>query len=211
MPSATQAEHQNGSGRTASQANRHSLATRAVHGALALAIVAQLVTSYTMHRPRNGAPGDLVYSLHEYAGLLAFVLALLFWVTVLVRTKGTSIAALLPWFASARRRALWGDIAAHRKALFRLRLPLHGQDGPLASAIHGLGLTLVSVMALTGTYWFIMNQFGLGRAVYVHIFLELHALFGNLVWAYLIGHAGIALVHHAARTMSLGVMWSLRG
>ena len=38
-----------------------------------------------------------------------------------------------------------------------------------------------------------------------------HHTLANLVRAYLIGHAGLAVLHHFAGHSSLAVMWSVRG
>mgnify|MGYP003649509327 CR=1 FL=1 len=40
--------------------------------------------------------------------------------------------------------------------------------------------------------------------------LLLHVTFANLVWAYLIGHAGLAILHHFTSKASLSEMWSFR-
>jgi len=38
--------------------------------------------------------------------------------------------------------------------------------------------------------------------------MTVHLALGNLVWAYLIAHAGLAVLHHLLRSMSLAIMWS---
>ena len=39
--------------------------------------------------------------------------------------------------------------------------------------------------------------------------MQVHFLFANLVWVYLIAHAGLAFVHHVIGSVSLRTMWSL--
>lgn len=39
--------------------------------------------------------------------------------------------------------------------------------------------------------------------------IQVHALLSKLVWAYLIGHAGMALLHYIFRQRSLRSMWRL--
>lgn len=188
---------------------RHSLATRLLHGGLALAVILQLATSLVM-RHRGSAFEVGLYSLHQVSGLVALALAFLFWINILRRRFGTATGALLPWFSAERRAALWADLVSYARAARRLSLPPHEEAEALPSAIHGLGLLLISTMAATGCYWFVMSLFGLGRAGYVRPVLELHETLGNLVWAYLIGHAALGLLHHLARTLPLTSMWSLR-
>jgi cytochrome b561 len=40
------------------------------------------------------------------------------------------------------------------------------------------------------------------------IAMTVHLALANLVWAYLIVHAGLALLHHLLRSMRLSTMWS---
>ena len=106
--------------------------------------------------------------------------------------------------------ALWSDSLRHLKALLSLRLPEFVEDAPLPSAVHGLGLLLMSVMALSGAVWFVTwleraQRGGLGSFA-----MQMHHLFANLVWVYLMGHAGLGLLHHLLGEASLGRMWSLR-
>lgn len=193
-----------------SSSPRHSLTTRLFHASLAAAVIVQLLSSLWMHRPRGTTPGNNFFLVHEYAGMVALALAFLFWVTVLRRHVGTAPGALIPWFSAERRRALWADVGTHLRAARALTLPPHDDKAALPSAIHGLGLLLISYMAVSGTYWYLMSLAGLGRSAFVAPFMELHGLLGNVVWAYLIGHAALALLHHVTRNLSLGVMWSLK-
>lgn len=189
---------------------RHTLATRTIHGSLALAVMIQLGSSLVMRRAHGDTPGNVFFPIHEYAGMFAFALALVFWLTVVARRIGTAPGALVPWFSAARRRALIADVQSYLQAARRFSLPAHDEGGAFPSAIHGLGLLLISYMALSGTIYYVMSLFGLGRAPAVHLLMELHGLFGNVVWAYLIGHAALALLHHVTRNLPLNVMWSLK-
>jgi len=66
------------------------------------------------------------------------------------------------------------------------------RDSALAEAVHGLGLLVVSLMTLTGTIWLLAPS-GTSFARYA---LNVHKLFANLMWAYLLVHAGLAVLHH---------------
>lgn len=194
----------------AGQATRHGRPTRLVHMGLALAVIVQLATSQFMEGPKPGRPENFYFEIHEYAGLAALAFALLFWLLLLVRRHGTDAAALLPWFRARHRAALGRDLARHWHALRSLRLPHYVEHSPLPSAIHGLGLLLMSAMALLGAIWFVADIFGAGRDPAVHLAIEAHELLANLVWAYLIGHAALAVLHHVMGEASLTEMWSTR-
>ncbi|MFC5567133.1 cytochrome b/b6 domain-containing protein [Rubellimicrobium aerolatum] len=120
---------------------RHGLATRLIHGGLAVAVATQLVTSLAMQGPDEVQPGDLLFQVHKLSGLAATVLALAFWMVALSRHKGTALGALLPWFSARRLRALGVDLARHVRAALRLRLPPYDPEGALAPTVHGLGLS----------------------------------------------------------------------
>ena len=191
---------------------RHSLATRLFHGALALAILTQLATSYVMDGPDEESAGDLMFQIHRYAGLTATLLAVVLWLIILSRRRGTKLGALVPWFSGRRLAALWADTAAHFRALIRFRLPPFDADGALSAAVHGLGLLLISAMAVSGAVYFIEVWAGLHAAEPDGMLaMDIHFLLANLVWVYLIAHVGIAAIHHLMRSMRLSEMWSLRG
>jgi len=187
---------------------RHSLATRLLHAGLALAIVTQLLTSLQMRGPDDVQAGDILFQVHRYSGLAATVLAFGLWLTILLRSRGTDFGALLPWFSGWRLAALGRDIKAHAAAL-KLRLPTHDPQAALPSAIHGLGLVLISAMAASGAVYFGQVAFGLHSAEPEGmVAMTVHLALANLVWAYLIAHAGLALLHHLLRSMRLSTMWS---
>lgn len=189
---------------------RHPATTRALHAALAITILVQLGTSQVMPGPDEAA-GASIFQVHQYSGLAAAALAFVFWLTILFRRNGSEIGAMLPWASPARLRALIADIRLHLGALMRLRLPPYAQDSALASAVHGLGLLLITVMAGSGLAYYAIVGLGLhspepdGMLV-----MQVHFLFANLVWVYLIAHAGLALLHQVLGHRALSRMWSLK-
>ena len=189
---------------------RHNRATRLLHAGLALAILTQLLTSLAMQGPDEVQAGDLVFQLHRYSGLAATLLAFGLWLTILLRSRGTEIGALIPWFSRRRLAALWQDVKVHGGAAMKLRIPEHDPQAALPAAIHGLGLLLISAMAASGVAYFVQVALGLHSAEPDGmIAMTVHLALANLVWAYLIAHAGLAVLHHLLRSMSLSTMWSL--
>ncbi|MEM5470411.1 cytochrome b/b6 domain-containing protein [Hoeflea sp. AS60] len=189
--------------------SRHTFSTRIVHAGLAITIIANLALSLVMQGPHRDRPGDWLFATHQYVGLAALIFAFAFWSVMMVRNHGTDRGALFPWLVSDRRSALLNDLRAHISALRKLRLPGYHDHNPLASAVHGLGLLLMTAMAVTGSVYFAASWFGAQTATAVGWDLEIHSLLANLVWAYLIGHAGLALIHHYSQNLSLTEMWSL--
>jgi cytochrome b561 len=188
---------------------RHGIATRIVHMALAGGVIVQLSTSAIMDAPQPGRPDDIFFTAHSYAGLVTMAAALAFWIVVMARRRGTDAADLIPWVSRGRRADVAADLGRHWRAIRSGAVPEYEEWSPLASAIHGLGLLLMTTMAGLGTVWFLAGVFGAGAAPWVGLVRETHGLAGNLVYAYLIGHAGLGLLHHLRGQASLAGMWSL--
>jgi cytochrome b561 len=166
---------------------KRSVFTKVLHTALPLAVAHQLFLVGLVDRPSGASAGNAFFAWHQTVGLVTLGIVTVFWLWALLRRSETAAAALLPWFSARRRQALWRDVCAHAEELLRFRLK-HSDESPLASATHGLGLLVVSAMAVTGA---VMAVGGVpGGTV-----LQIHKLLANLMWAYLIAHAGIAMLH----------------
>lgn len=189
--------------------SRHTFATRLAHAGLALAVILQLATSLFMQVPRGDRPADFAFELHQVFGVTALVFALAFWITITFRLIGTDAGALFPWASATRLSALKQDLARSWAAIRSRRLPPYDPMAPLAAAIHGLGLLLTSYMALSGTMYLIAPQVGYEGSGLLHLIMDVHGAFGNIVWAYLIGHAGMAALHHVTDHLDVREMWSL--
>ena len=191
--------------------DHHALSTRIVHAGLAAAICVQLLSSLVMHGPTETTPGDMIFQVHRYSGFVALAFALLFWITLTVRRRGTSPAALFPWFSRPRMRELLADASRHLKSAIAWRFPSYEEDGPLASAVHGLGLLLMTAMAVSGGIYAAQVWAGFqSPEPDGNLAMTVHFALANLVWAYLIAHAGMAALHHFACSASLSRMWRLR-
>lgn len=182
-----------------------SQTTRVMHLVLLLAVLHQLVSSKVIDRPLPGEAPSTLFLLHEYVGLASLVIVCAFWLWALVRHGETSFAKLFPWLSPRSIAAIFEDCVDHIHALLRRQVS-HEGSGALASAAHGLGLLIVTAMAATGTVVFFS-----GGMVF-HYAMSLHRVIANLMWAYLIGHGGIAALHHLMGSDILRRMfWIRRG
>ncbi len=182
--------------------------TRLFHAALASCVVVQLASSFLMVPPMDGAE-NLAFEIHEYSGLAALTLAFGFWLVVANRRRGTPVALLWPWFSRERRAAVVDDAKGHWAALRERRVPEPQGELPLASAVHGLGLATITAVAATGATFYVALLAGAADSAWAGLDLNVHVLLTKLVWAYLIGHAGVAVLHHVLRQRSLAAMWDL--
>lgn len=184
--------------------------TRLFHMALALAVILQLLSSLEMEEPEDGRAGDVLYAIHEYSGLVALGMAVGFWLVIMIRRKGTAMGMLVPWFSSTRRAALVTELRDTYAAVRSFRFPEHKEESPLAAAIHGLGLLLMTGMAASGTVYYLADIYGARDALLPDVAIELHEMSANLVWVYLVGHALMASAHQLAGHARIRDMWSLR-
>lgn len=85
-------------------------------------------------------------------------------------------------------KAVGADAAAHWVQLRQWRLHHSEADSSLASTVHGLGLLTVLAMGSSGAWLYTMT-------VPDGVDLDFHKLMSNLMWAYVLGHAGVGAVH----------------
>jgi len=165
--------------------------TRVLHLAVLLTVVTQLLTSLFMERPLPGETPEWPFALHEQVGLVGLGVLMLFWLWTLIRDeRETPLQRLFPWFSKEAFADVAGDVEAIARAIVRRRAPPLHLDA-LSSAVHGLGLLLATFLVMSGALWFALFT----GTPYGRIVLSLHALAGNLMWAYLIAHASAALLH----------------
>lgn len=163
--------------------------TRVIHISILLIVLHQLVSSQVMHGAGHGHPATISYLTHEYVGMAGLVAVGAFWVWSLVRRGETRLIRFIPWFSPRALREVWLDIANQARRIAR-GMPPDDADGALASAVHGLGLLTLTVMAVTGTIVYFDTDHASRHQV-----LVVHRLVSNLMWAYLFAHAGLAVLH----------------
>lgn len=167
--------------------------TKALHGLLAVAVIHQLIIVNFMVTPKPTRPENLAFELHEWVGLTSFGLLMVYWLWSLVRRGEVRFSVLVPWFSPKATMAVWRDFRLHLSAWRRGGLPDVGSH-PFAQAVHGLGLVIVSVMAVTGA----MSLISAIPESLRSAGMSVHEASSKLVWAYVIGHASLALLHEVA-------------
>ncbi len=182
-----------------------SYLTRLLHLLILVIVIHQLVTSTVMERPEPGEDPDWPFALHTWIGSAGLLALMAFWLWTLLRDRAeTRLSQLVPWFSPRRMMVIADEVFAVVDGLLRRQAPsLHLPA--LSSAVHGLGLLLATFMAASGVAWFfVFTGTPYGRTV-----LGLHALAGNFMWAYLIGHATMALLHQALGDRALSRMFGI--
>jgi len=192
-----------------SQKPEFTLITRMTHMLIAVAVVVQLATSLFMNaHPKDGSE-DVLFEIHEYSGLISFGIIVAFWVIVLFRRRGTSLSELFPWFSARRRKELIEAVKARfGRADGASPLSFYADD-PLAKAVHGLGIAIISVMAVTGLTYFVALKLDVSEGITALAAMSVHEPMSKLAWGYLITHAGIAVLHAFRKERPLSIMWNI--
>lgn len=185
--------------------------TRILHALTALGVSLQMISSLVMIHPKPGRMPDQWYEVHEWVGITVLGIVSLHWLWAVGRTLARGEAFLLfPWFSWPRLENLGRDIAETSHEVLRGRLP--AGDGPraLPAAVQGAGLLLALGMAATGTALSVgMGPDG-GLSPLLRVVKEVHETLAPAMWAYLLVHPLLGLLHQFAGHKSLSRMFGLR-
>lgn len=170
-----------------------SLPTRYLHVGMVITISIQLFISLIMAAPdqKGGVVGKFAFEIHEIVGLAALAIILTHWAWSIFGHADGGLKHLFPWFGKARL-----GVVSDIKALLKGELPGAGNRGGLPGLIHGLGLLAVSAIAITGGILFILFPQSGEPGYIVELFAETHGVMAVFVWAYWLGHGGLAILHH---------------
>ena len=187
--------------------------TRWLHAGIALAVVAQLASSQVMAVPQ---PGQLVnqaestlFSVHRWSGICVLGLLALHWLWSLAGHVPYGWGHLFPWFSVTRLRKLLSALKAMPAWLLG-KLPAESDETiPLAGAVHGLGLVVATAMALTGSLIFFGMPSQGSMSGYIGVVREIHGFIANFIWAYFVGHVGMAVLHQLRGESLISNMFNL--
>ncbi|MFQ5581582.1 MAG: cytochrome b/b6 domain-containing protein [Mariprofundaceae bacterium] len=177
--------------------NRINATTRILHLLMLLTVIYQLFSGLFMEVPEPGKVvgwSYIMFSWHiMFFGWLAFLLASVY--AAIRFYEPGQWQRLMPWFSSQGRTAFVKSAKEELPGVFKGKLPLPEKQGALAGAMHGLGFTLLICMGMTGAY--VMNGVRSDGSMTqdMMLFLDMHSLFGVLIWAFLIGHVFMVIYH----------------
>lgn len=170
------------------QETKSTLLRHVNHALLASMVVFQMIGSEWMTKPwrpgPDSTPGRLLFTLHEWAGLIAGV-ALAFIAWQMFR-RGTRLR-----FDAAMRARLLAQCRALIIGLRAGHLARPGETAALARFVQVLGLLLTAWFCLTGAaIWWVGASTDLAHSIG-----EFHELGVPLLYFYVGGHVGMALLH----------------
>ncbi len=193
------------------QTSKHSYKTRCLHAIIASLIIVQLYSIYAIENRFFTKPiREFLFSVHKYGGITAFIAVLLFWSVIMTRSQGTSVKELFPFLSLTALKNLKNDAIYYFKNIIKFKIPDHHTPSPLASCIHGIGIIIMSVMAITGVHRYIVYEFAITKTPIIKFVTSLHHVFADYAWIYLGLHVSMALINHFAKKQRLSQMWSLK-
>jgi len=172
--------------------------TRILHWGFALLIPLQLLSEELMKRPKPGRIRDdmqiFFFEMHELIGYIAFCLVVARLVWGLFSSEA-SWMRLYPYFSKTGRELLMYELKHEVPGWFKGKLPNPSRERCMASAVHGLGLLLVTAMGFTGVMMGLgMEESGLMTGM-IHEAKEIHEMLGELLWIYIFAHVGMTALH----------------
>ena len=179
---------------------KYDIVTRWLHAALALAVLVDLALASVMRVPPG--PGLGVFDWHRQAfelhcrfGPVVAVLCVLHWLWLCLPFARPGIGYLFPWRSRDLRAVLGIEIGN----LARLEVPAAHERSPLAGSVQGFGLCAVTAATIAGatSYLGYFTRVAIPAAVLHWCALEL-IITSYLVWAFVIAHGSMAVVHALA-------------
>ncbi|GLQ98273.1 cytochrome b/b6 domain-containing protein [Dyella mobilis] len=181
--------------------NKYDRVTRLLHAALAIGVVTQLLLSAVMKVPAGrglGVPDwhRAAFEWHAKVGISVAAICLCHWVWILLPRAKPGYVHLFPWLKRDGREALRREWKARPPSSHASLSHL----APLVGTVHGLGFLAVTGSAMCG----LVNYLGyfLGAPIprwVLHGVGMAHIAFGYLIWAFVIAHVTMAVLHRVVR------------
>ena len=185
--------------------------TRYLHGAMALTLIIQLLLSLVLAPPDEldnaSELARMAMEGHEVIGLLAVAILFLHWIWIFI-SSDLHFSNLFPLSSDALTR-VFDDI---RYLVKNKTLAPAETHGGLAGFIHGIGFIVATLVAATGFGLYVVMDFmsqGFENPLFEEI-AEVHELFGNLMWIYLILHVVAAAWHQYSGDRIISCMFRLK-
>jgi len=128
--------------------------------------------------------------IHGFGGIGLFLVTGCHWLWNFFHENGKMLSHLFPY-----RKEHFHNVKQDFQNLLKKRLPNTGYQRGLPGLVEGLGLLVVTAMALTGLPVFIgyLVQKGLLSSLVVKVF-DIHSFLATFVWIYWFGHVGMACI-----------------
>jgi len=154
------------------------------------------------HHPPPDTIEKLFLILHQFNGFIVLILLGLRLMSLL-GDAGEEKERLFPWLSAKGRQLLIHDLR------YELPLWLHGklksldEKNVIAATVHGLGICLALALGLSGMVVFLGTHTDGSMETPIQFVKSCHDALATLMWVFLFGHAGMALMHQLAGQQAL--------
>lgn len=171
--------------------------TRVMHALMIITVMFQLFSGLFMEVPEPGKIvgwSNAIFYWHIiFFGWLAFLTSCVY--AVIRFQEPGQWQRLIPWFSKDGRSAFFKAVKEEIPDVLKGKLAKPEKQGPLAGAMHGLGFTLLICMGMTGAYAMNGVRSDGSMTMDMLLFLDMHSIFGFLIWAFLVGHVFMVFYH----------------
>lgn len=157
------------------------------HWGISLFVIGSVISSIFVH-PKN--PNILPIKIHMWIGYGVSFFLVCQWVLLSLKRNHFVRAHVFPYHFEGRK-----CMVADLKLLFKGRLPPTGARSGLSGLIEGLGLMLITLMAMTGLIFHFAAVYEKTTLPSMITIRDIHNFFSYFVWAFVIGHGGMAVLH----------------
>jgi len=176
---------------------KHDRTVRILHLGIVISVLLQMLGETLIGFPEPGharrAIQALYLGVHEGVGSLALIFVCVYLIVAL--DEATSRERLFPWFDEGGRNALRLEIRRDSPGWLRGKLLPPVEKNAIAGTVHGLGICLALLLGLTGSMLFL----GIGprgdMTPGIKVIWKCHSLMATMIWVFVAGHAGMALMH----------------
>jgi len=190
--------------------------TRLLHWGIAVGIPLQLISEELMKRPKPGRIRTdeqiFFFDMHEWVGMLLLTLIVLRLLWGVIGMGEGRLSKLFPYLTPKGRIGILNEFRTEVPGWFRGKFaaPEKNEDY-IAGLVHGLGVLLILALGTSGAVMLYgMEESGQMLGV-VHDMKELHEALGSVLWIYLIGHVGMAVVHQVLGHRSFQRIFWVKG
>jgi len=188
--------------------------TRLLHWGIAIGIPLQLISEELMKRPKPGRIRSdeqiFFFDMHEWVGMLLLTLIVLRLIWGVMGMGDGRLSKLFPFATAAGRKGMMHELRTEVPGWLKGKFEPPEKEDYIAGLVHGLGVLLVLALGASGAVM-LYGMEDSGRMLgFVHTMKELHEALGELLWIYLVGHVGMALVHQLLGHRSLQRIFSFR-
>jgi cytochrome b561 len=159
-----------------------------VHWGVAICVIGAIISSLFVDI--SDPDSDLSIIIHVRIGYGVAFFLLCQWFLLSFKRYKPVREHVFPYHLEGRK-----CIAADLHLLMQGKLPPTGCRSGASGLVEGLGILLLTWMALTGLIFHFGAVYGVDKTSLMLLIRNIHNFFSFFVWVFVIGHGGMAVVH----------------